>query len=105
MIIYNTTFHADNVIAADCLAYLKSTYIPIAIKNGLLQKPALRRLMREDDDGTTSYALQFHVDHREALDTWMQKEGRILQRRLTQRFGHQLVGFSTLLEEIELDGE
>ena len=33
----------------------------------------------------------------------MQSEGRDLQQELVNRFGTKLVGFSTLLEEIDLE--
>ena len=38
----------------------------------------------------------------ETLEYWLQQEGSALQRRLTERFGQKLVGFTTLLEEMEL---
>lgn len=104
MIVYNTTFHVEDAVAEKLIAYLKKTYIPIAIKTGVLRNPALRRLLHDEEE-SVSFALQFHVDTRDALEAWKLKEGRLLQRRLTNLFGHQLIGFSTLLEEIELNAE
>lgn len=102
MIVYNTTFQVDELLADKFVAYLREVYIPISVKSGVLQKPALRRLIHEELEGA-SFALQFHVDDREALELWKQRDGKLLQRRLVNVFGNQFVGFSTLLEEIALD--
>ena len=56
-----------------------------------------------ETEDATSYSVQFHVKNPETLEYWMQSEGRDLQQELVNRFGAKLVGFSTLLEEIDLE--
>ncbi|MDR1402448.1 MAG: DUF4286 family protein [Tannerellaceae bacterium] len=101
MIIYNTTFHIDTDILDDTLSYLAKNYIPEAIAGGLLHQPYVRRILQTNEDSGESYAVQFHVKNIDALNDWLEKEGRRLQQDLLDRFGNKLTGFTTLLEEID----
>lgn len=102
MIVYNTTFHIEKDILAESLEYLKRQYIPKAVESGFLQKPCLRRVMQtEADEEGECFSVQFHVKNVETLDYWMRQEGGRLHRDLTNRFGHKIAGFSTLLEELD----
>lgn len=100
MIVYNTTFHVANEIADDALFYLKKQYIPQAAISGFLQRPCLRKVLHTATDEGISFAVQFHVKNMETLNHWIQTEGCRLQQALVDRFGDKVVGFSTLLEEI-----
>lgn len=100
MIVYNTTFHIEKDCVEACLDYLKKEYIPCAMADGSLQQPCLRRVLFVQDEGE-SYALQFHVDDVDTLNDWLEKEGHAMHKLLTDRFGHQVAGFTTLLEELD----
>ena len=102
MIVYNTTFHIHKEILADCLVYLKTSYIPRASASGALRNPYLRRILSSENEEGESYCVQFHADSMESLNAWMQREGRALQQELVNRYQEKIVGFSTLLEEIAL---
>lgn len=101
MIIYNTTFHIENDILDECLFYLKKNYIPQAATSGFLQQPYLRRVLTAQNDEGTSYSVQFHVKNIDTLNYWMQEEGQHLHNDLITRFGSKVVGFTTLLEDID----
>lgn len=102
MIVYNTTFHVDKEILEECLAFLREHYIPKAAKSGFLHSPRLMRVMNQGEDEGVSLSVQFHVKNVDTLNYWLQKEGAAIHKALTGRFGQRLVGFSTLLEEIDL---
>lgn len=102
MIVYNTTFHIEKEIEEVCLAYLKEKYIPEASASGFLHTPRLMRVMNTAEEEGVSYSLQFHVKNIETLSYWLEREGREMQQLLANRFGQKLVGFATLLEEMEL---
>lgn len=99
--IYNTTFHIEQAIWNESLIFLKREYIPKAMADGKLQRPMLSRVMRTDEHEGISVALQFHVTDEETLSTWFDTTGHELHRQLTLRFGNAMMGFSTLLEELD----
>ncbi len=102
MIIYNTTFHIHQDILDECLAYLKSDYIPKAARSGILRTPRLRRVLQSANEEGESYSVQFHADDIDSLNRWIREEGAALQQALINRYREKIVGFSTLLEEITL---
>lgn len=104
MIVYNTTFHIEKEILAECLDYLKADYIPRASVGGFLHRPCLRRVMQTADNEGESYSVQFHVKNVDTLNYWLQGEGGAMHKELVARFGSKVVGFTTLLEEIDLEG-
>ena len=101
MIIYNTTFHIDKGYEKECLEYFKRTYMPEVSASGFLTNGYLRRIIPTAENEGTSFAVQFHVKNIETLNYWIEKEGRSLQKRVTDLFGNKITGFVTLLEEIE----
>lgn len=103
MIVYNTTFHIHKEILAECLAFLKSQYIPRAAASGLLHEPFLRRILNSENEEGESYSVQFHTQDMASLNQWLRQEGGALQQELIGRYKEKIVGFSTLLEEIELN--
>ena len=105
MIVYNTTFNIENDILTECIEYLKKSYMPRASASGFLRTPYLRRILQDESEDASSYSVQFHVKNPETLEYWMQSEGRALQEELITRFGTKIVGFSTLLEEIDWEND
>lgn len=103
MIIYNTTFNIENEVLEECVDYLKKHFIPRAASSGFLRTPYLRRILHNQTEDAASYSVQFHVKNVETLEYWMQSEGRALQQELVTKFGSKIVGFSTLLEDIDLE--
>jgi len=101
MIVYNTTFHIEKDILEESLVYLKEQYIPKAIASGFMQHPCLRRVMHTAEDEGISFSVQFHVKNVDTLNFWMQNEGSVIHKELVSRFGNKIVGFTTLLEEID----
>ncbi len=84
--------------------WLCCEFVPRVKSGGMLHSPQLTRVM----DGNTgadgySYALQFHVASVDVLKRWIETEGAKLSDEMTRRFGPDVVGFSTLLEKIDID--
>lgn len=102
MIILNTTFHIDDAVHDAALDYLKSVYIPEAIKSGRVSQPRLRKIWTDSQDEGCSYSVQFSVSDIEALEIWDSETGKRLNASLVEKFAYRMAGFSTLLEEIDL---
>jgi len=101
MIIYNITFHIENAILEECLVFLKETYIPTALKNEILDAPRLCKVLGKSEDDSSSYALQFQVESVEKLNDWWKCNGEELNALLVKQFAGKVMGFTTLLEQLE----
>ena len=101
MIIYNTTFHVEDEILSESIEYLKHAFIPAVISSGVLSRPVLQRVVQEEEAGA-SLCVQFRVKDQETLQNWIDQKGIDIQHKLVERFGNKMVGFSTLLDEIDL---
>lgn len=103
MIIFNTTFHVANHVSDACVEFLISSYIPKAAASGFLMDPRFCRVMQTECNEGESYSIQFRVKNVDTLNLWMQHEGHLLNKTLVDKFGQDVVGFSTLMEEISLE--
>ncbi len=102
MIIFNTTFHVEDDVCSNYIAFMKEIYIARASTSGFLHEPRFARIQPQHEESGSSYSLQFRVKNVDTLNHWFSTEGQILQEELTARFGNKALGFVTLLEEIEL---
>ena len=103
MIIYHTTYHLTNEVYQKGLDFFKSEFIPAATRSRILFDPRIMRVLNEEAGvNGVSLSIQFCVDNISVLDEWMAEEGRVLNKVLTNKFNDEIVGFSTLLEEIQL---
>ncbi len=102
MIVFNTTYHADNARKKEFIEWLKAVYIPTVLEHGALQEPRLTRIFAEDESGGTSLSLQFNAPDTDTLECWHRECGEALFDEMRKKFNDQVLGFSTLLEVIDL---
>ncbi len=102
MIVFNTTFHIDRDILSDSLAFLKSDYIPKVLAGGRLTNPSMRRILQDNQEEGESLAIQFHVENVDVLQQWLEEEGITIQSELVERFQQRMIGFSTIMEELDI---
>ena len=103
MIIYNTTYHVADEREREFIDWLRSHYIPRAIESGELTMPQLTLVMsNEPGKHGNSYSLQFHAPSVEALEIWYRKTGIRLVEEIESTFSQHVVGFSTLMQKLEI---
>ena len=104
MIIYNTTYHASLRVCDSFVEWLCTWYIPRAKADGTLRRPQLAQVLNDgtDADGY-SYALQFGVDSKAELMKWYARVGKKLHEEMTRCFGRDVVGFTTLMMELDVE--
>ncbi len=102
MIIYNTTFSVDPSAVKEFVEWIKEAYLPMALSDGRLSNPQLMRIMAQQEGGV-AYALQLQADSLGTLQRWYQGTGKELTGQMTSRFGQRIVGFSTMMEKIEIN--
>lgn len=102
MLIFNTTFHIEEGIHDEYLKFFTQTYIPTCAESGFLFEPRFSRIMSHNEEGSICYSLQFYVKNEDRLHHWLTNGGKQLEESLVQKFGQRVVGFITLMEEIDL---
>lgn len=103
MVTINTTFHVEDIINLDFINYMKSTYIAEAVTDKLLTNARMCKVHSQElPEGGQSYSVQFSFNSLEDLENWDKSQGKKLNEELVLHFKDKIVGFSTLLEEIEL---
>ncbi len=95
MIIVNTTFclHPDS--EAEILNWIKSAYIPSAIKCGAQEQTLLSKVIEATDP---TFALHITFPTIELAKKWNQGVGQNLRDILAKRHGERALTFYTLLE-------
>ena len=102
MIVFNTTFHIDRDILSESLAFLKSDYIPKVLAGRRLTNPSMRRILHDNQEEGESLAIQFHVENMDVLQRWLEEEGIAIKSELVARFQQRMIGFSTIMEELDI---
>lgn len=102
MLIFNTTLHVEDAIQDEFIAFVKTYYVPQAVKSGLLDYPTLAKIERQHEESGVSYALQFKAKDIDTLNKWAEETGESLSLEMGRRFGTKVGGFVTLMEEVSL---
>lgn len=103
MLIINTTYHVSKTVEHDWVNWVKKDYIPAVIKTGLLVRPRFHQVFMDGEDNSNAYALQFEVENFEKLEYWSNQFGKKLKTTLSEMFEEKVLGFTTLMEVIDLD--
>ncbi|MDR0995352.1 MAG: DUF4286 family protein [Tannerella sp.] len=106
---YNVTFHLDKEMEETGIAYLQAVYIPQMLASGVLGAPLVRRVkafpnergLQEEEEKSCSYALQFPLSNEAAFPAFIREESVAIHAALGRKFGGRMLGFATLLEELE----
>lgn len=70
--------------------------------DGRLSEPRLTLVLNAEESDGRNYSLQFRASDVDTLRAWYEEVGDDLVEEMAKRFGHQVAGFSTLLEEVDL---
>lgn len=101
MIVFNTTFHVDEIIQDDFIEYMLQVFIPMSTKSGLLTSARLAKIFGKEEDEGLSFAMEFSVDDIVAMEKWNAEESKNVFNPLMERFKEKLIGFSTLMQTID----
>lgn len=101
MLVYNITFQVDFNDARNFVIWVHQVYIPKALKEGILQKARLCRILSHHDEDSECFSLQFEVENSAVLHRWYQAYGRALHDEMLKIFNEKVVAFTTLMEVIE----
>ena len=102
MLIYNTTFHCEKSCYDEFVAWMRAEFIPTAIQHKGVSEPRMARIMAQEENEGISVSVQFNTESLETLSAWYEACGGKLVKQLEGKFQQRVVGFSTIMQQIEL---
>ena len=87
--------------ARDFVIWVTQSMLPRIEADGRLATPRLLRILSHRDQDTECFSLQFGVESTAVLHRWYTGQGEALNQELMRTFDQRIVGFSTIMEEIE----
>ncbi|MEM7102465.1 MAG: DUF4286 family protein [Bacteroidota bacterium] len=98
MILYNVTIKLDDAIKADWLEWMQSVHIPDVMATGLFKEYKLSRLIGDEDEYGTTFAIQYLCGSMDDFETYQASHAAALQADHTERYKGKFGAFRTLLE-------
>ncbi len=102
MIIYNTTYTVSNADAKHFIIWIHEVYMPKAVESGILRNARLLQILTHKDPETECFSLQFEVESTGFLQKWYAENSKKLVDEMLNMFGQNVVGFSTIMNDITL---
>ena len=100
MIIYNVTSNIDKTVHQQWLIWIKE-HIPQVLATGCFVEAKLTKVLVDDDQGATTYSVQYRANSREDLERYYEKHADALRRDAVQQFADKVLAFRTELEVID----
>lgn len=102
MIILNTTFAMHECLVKSFTEFIRQIYLPAVLAEGILRAPRAMRVLSQQGDGIASLALQLEASDMTTLEAYLEARGAQDTELITTHWGDQVVGFTTLMERIDL---
>ena len=99
-IVYNVTVKISTSMEEDWLTWMTKTHIPDVMRTHCFEKAQIQRILKEDDDGGHSYAIQYLCKSMKDLHRYQVQYAAELQQEHTERYQGHFAAFRTLMEVI-----
>lgn len=100
MYIYNVTFLVADRKYGEWEEWLRKEHIPSMLNDTNFTEPQLVRVLNNESGEEKSFSLQFKIESISYLDRWMKSiEPQVIQQCM-EKFGTEVLLFSTILEII-----
>ena len=100
MLLYNVTIGIDKDMESQWIAYMKEHHIPAVLATGLFVSHKFYKILHDNEDGTTSYSIQYFANTLEDVMRYLDEFAPQLIQQHFQTFKDRHVAFRTLLEEV-----
>lgn len=98
MLIYNTTYLVADRQFGPWMKWIREEHIPFMLECGF-EKPQLAKVLNADaDQEGTSVTVQFQIENLHKLSLWDEEYAESLMSEMAERFGAEVLSFSTVLE-------
>ena len=101
MILYNVTVNIDNSVAEEWLEWMQTVHIPEIMATTYFIKNQIARMLDEEDNGGTTYAVQYFARNMEDLLEYQRDFAPALQAKHSERYKDKYVSFRSVLEIID----
>ncbi|MBI2730479.1 MAG: DUF4286 family protein [Sphingobacteriales bacterium] len=98
MIVYNITLKVDPAIAMQWFQWQKDEHIPDVMATGMFDSFKFYRLLEQDETNGPTYIVQYFAASKENYDRYLHTYAPEMRKKLTDKWGNQLVAFRTLME-------
>ncbi|WP_205501431.1 DUF4286 family protein [Rufibacter psychrotolerans] len=100
MILFNETVNIDNAVAAEWLQWMQETHIPEVMATTYFVRYQIAKVMEEEDNGGTTYAVQYYARHMDDLLEYHREHDKALQAKMQAKYAGQYAAFRTVLEVV-----
>ena len=100
MIIYNVTCNMHASIEAEWIPWIRE-HIAKILGTGLFMDARFTRVLVEDQDGHSTFSIQYKAHSKEALIDYYENHAPELRKEGVEKFGDQVLSFRTELELID----
>ncbi len=100
MVIYNVTSNMAQSLEADWLEFTRE-HVAQILATGLFMDARLTRVLVEENDGSSTFSVQFKARDRESLDLYYEKYAAALDKLGQTKYGERVLSFRTELDLID----
>lgn len=90
----------ENDVQEEWLDWAKKTHIPRVMKTNSFTEFKIFRLLNEDDNGGTTYCIQYLANNMWDVEDYQENYAPQLLQEFYQKFPDKFVIFSTVLETV-----
>jgi len=101
MLIFNTTYKVSTDFRDSWLQWIHDFHIPFMLEAGTFSSPQIARVVGSEDEQGISFSVQFRIDDMELLKNWHRVNATAFQNNCRERFGNNVIFFTTVLELID----
>jgi len=100
MVIYNVTNNMAQSLEAEWLEWTRE-HIARVLGTGLFMDARLTRVLVTEDDGSSTFSIQYKANSRESLELYYSKYASSLRQEAFEKFGERVLSFRTELDVID----
>jgi len=100
-VVYNVTIGVTEQRAEEWLSWMRREHIPEVLKTGLFQKAILVRVRGHEQQGSATFAVQYHCESMQHFERYEKEYAPALRAKSAALFGESAHAFRTLLEVVE----
>lgn len=98
--IVNTTFSVDKATTPTWLEWIKGTHLPSLHSTGLFDSYTLMKITSIGDDTGDTFCCHLNFTNEQDFRRYMTETQIVFENKISEKFGQQVLFFSTVLEVI-----